>query len=124
MDIKIIHREFARFLLAGAINTALTYVMFLFLIKSLGYLLAYSVIFCLGIALSYFLNVYLVFKKRSSLASFILFPIVYVIQYCLGAVVLWFLVDRAGIAPSLAMIGVIVTTIPVTFLASRFVLKN
>jgi len=124
MAIKIIRGEFARFLLAGATNTLLSYLLYLFLLEFFVYLLAYSIAYCIGIALSYFLNVYFVFKQRASLTSFVKFPIVYVIQYGLGAVILWLLVDRAGMAPEIAMLGVIVVTIPVTFLASRFVLTR
>lgn len=124
MDRKNIQGEFARFLLAGATNTLLSYLLYLFLLKFLVYLLAYSIAYCIGIAISYFLNVYFVFKQRVSLTSFIKFPAVYIIQYCLGAGILWLLVDGAGIAPAIAMIGVIAATIPVTFLASRFVLAK
>ncbi|MBI5438018.1 MAG: GtrA family protein [Nitrosomonadales bacterium] len=124
MTLKIIRGEFARFLLAGAANTLLTYLLYLFLLEFLAYLLAYSITFCTGIALSYFLNVYFVFKQRASFSSFVKFPIVYIIQYSLGAAILWLLVDMAGVSPAIAMIGVIAATIPVTFLASRFVLTK
>lgn len=117
-------RQFVRFLLVGATNTLFSYLLYLLLLTFLGYLPAYSVAYCAGIVLSYFLNVHFVFKERVSLTSFLKFPAVYVIQYTLGALILWLLVDRAGIAPSMAMIGVIVVTIPVTFLASRFVLTK
>lgn len=124
MTLKIIRGEFARFLLAGATNTLLSYLLYLFLLEFLAYLLAYSISYCIGIVISYLLNVYFVFNKRASLASFVKFPIVYVLQYALGAGVLWLLVDRAGMAPAIAMLGVIVVTIPITFLASRFVLAR
>lgn len=124
MAIKIIREEFSRFLLAGAINTLLSYLLYLFLLKFLAYLLAYSVAYCLGIAISYFLNVYFVFKQRANFVSFVKFPIVYVAQYCLGSGLLWLLVEGARIAPAIAMIGVIAATIPVTFIASRFVLTR
>lgn len=124
MPMKIIQGEFARFLLAGAANTLLTYLLYLFLLEFFAYLLAYSITYCTGIALSYFLNVYLVFKQRASFASFVKFPIVYAIQYGLGVAILWLLVDMAGISPAMAMIGVIVATVPVTFIAIRFMLSK
>jgi len=124
MGWKNIQSEFARFLLAGATNTLLSYLLYWFLLKFIVYLIAYSIAYCIGIATSYFLNVYFVFRKRANLTSFIKFPAVYIIQYCLGVGMLWLLVDRAGIDPAIAMIGVIIATIPVTFLASRFVLTK
>jgi putative flippase GtrA len=115
--------EFARFLLVGASNTLFSYVIYLALLQVVPYIIAYTVAYCAGIVLSYFLNVRFVFKKRVSLATFLKFPVVYLIQYSLGALVLWLLVG-AGISPTWAMVGVIVVTIPVTFIASRFVLKS
>lgn len=115
--------EFARFLLVGATNTLLSYLLYLLLLTFLAYLPAYSIAYCAGILISYFMNVRFVFKKRVSLASFLKFPIIYALQYTLGIMVLWLLVGKAGISPALAMIGAIIVTIPVTFMASRFVLK-
>jgi putative flippase GtrA len=116
--------ELVRFLLAGAANTLLSYLLYLLLLTFLTYLPAYSIAYCVGIVISYFMNVLFVFKNRVSLVNFLKFPIVYFIQYALGAVILWLLVGKAGVSPALAMIGVIIFTIPVTFMASRFVLKN
>jgi putative flippase GtrA len=108
----------------GAANTLFSYLLFIFLTKFIGYLPAYSIAYCAGIFFSYFLNVHFVFRKRVSLFGFLKFPVVYVIQYLLGVFLLWLLVGKGGVSPELAMIGVIIFTIPVTFLASRFILKN
>lgn len=116
--------EFIRFLLVGAANTLFSYLLFLLLLVYMNYLPAYSIAYCAGILFSYFLNVRFVFRQQVSLASFLKFPIVYVIQYALGAMMLWLLVGKAEISPALAMIGVILVTIPVTFMASRFVLAS
>jgi len=115
--------EFTRFLLVGATNTVFSYLLYLLLLKFLPYIAAYTLSYCAGIVLSYFLNVLFVFKKNVSIASFLKFPVVYAIQYSLGALVLWLLVSL-GINPTWAMIGVLIVTIPVTFVASRFILKR
>jgi len=116
--------EFVRFLIVGVINTIFSYLLYLLLLTILTYLFAYSVAYCSSIVLSYFLNAQFVFKKGINIASFLKFPIVYAIQYALGAILLWLLVGKADIAPELAMIGVIIVTTPVTFLTSRFILKH
>jgi putative flippase GtrA len=118
-----VRTEFSRFLLVGVTNTLFSYLLYLLLLQFLPYIVAYTLSYCAGIVLSYFLNVHFVFKKNVSLASFLKFPFVYAIQYALGALVLWLLVG-AGITPTWAMIGVLIVTIPVTFFASRFVLKR
>lgn len=115
--------EFARFLLVGATNTLFSYLLYVLLLRAMPYIAAYTLSYGAGIVLSYFLNVQFVFRKRAGLASFLKFPLVYLIQYGLGALVLWLLVG-AGISPTLSMLGVIIVTIPVTFLSSRFVLKK
>lgn len=121
---KFIHSEFFRFLLVGVSNTLVAYVVFLLLLPFLPYLYAYTLSYCVGVVNSYFMNVLFVFRKRISLHSFLKFPLVYVVQYFLGASILWLLVGKLGIAPAWAYAAVIVVTVPVTFVASRFVLKR
>lgn len=119
----MIRAEFTRFLIVGATNTAFSYAVFLLLYLVMHYQMAYALSYAAGVVLSYFLNVHFVFKTRRSLASFLRFPFVYLLQYGVGALILWLLVGK-GIDPRVAMAGVIVITIPITFFASRFVLKR
>ncbi|BBJ00623.1 hypothetical protein FGKAn22_23150 [Ferrigenium kumadai] len=119
-----IHGEFARFLIVGAANTLSTYLLYLLLLAFFPYLIAYSLSYCTGIVISYFLNIRFVFKRHVSLATFLAFPVVYISQYCLSALILWLLVEQSGVAPALAMVGVIAATVPITFLMSRFVLRK
>ncbi len=119
-----IHGEFLRFLIVGGLQTALSYGIFLLLNLFLPYPVAYSIAYGCGIFISYFLNVLFVFRENISLASFLKFPLVYVIQYLLGLALLWLFVDRLGLPPAWAMLGVITITVPITFLTSRFILKK
>lgn len=116
--------EMVRFLLVGATNTTVSYVLYLLLLSFMPYLYAYSISYGIGIVVSYILNSRFVFRQPLSLHKFLQFPIVYVMQYSLGVVILWLLVGQLGISPALAMIGVVAVTIPVTFVASRFILKR
>lgn len=121
---KTIHSEFFRFLLVGVSNTLVAYVVFLLLLPFLPYLYAYTLSYCVGVVNSYFMNVLFVFKKKISLHSFLKFPFVYVVQYFLGASIMWLLVGKLEIGPVWAYAVVIVVTVPVTYIASRFVLKK
>lgn len=121
---KSIHSEFFRFLLVGVSNTLVAYVVFLLLLPFLPYLYAYTLSYCVGVVNSYFMNVLFVFKKKISLHSFLKFPFVYVVQYFLGASIMWLLVGKLSVGPVWAYAVVIVVTVPVTFIASRLVLKK
>ncbi|NOU00020.1 MAG: GtrA family protein [Gallionella sp.] len=120
----MMRHEFPRFLLVGASNTVFSFLLYYWLLDYLGYLPAYAVAYCAGIVFSYFLNVRFVFKQPVSFIGFLKFPLVYIIQYALGAAALWLLVGLMGMSPVIAMVGVIVITLPVTFLASRYLLTK
>lgn len=119
-----IRSEFLRFLMVGGLQTVLSYLFFLLLIQFLVYPIAYSLTYCAGIVLSYFLHVLFVFRESVRLTTFLKFPLVYLVQYLLGLALLWIFVDLLRIDPAWAMIAVIALTIPITFLTSRFVIKN
>jgi putative flippase GtrA len=121
---KVFHGEFFRFLLVGGSNTLLGYVLYFLFLYFMPYLYAYTLSYCIGIVFAYVMNSRFVFRKPMSLARFLQFPVVYVIQYGLGVAILWLLVGRLAIAPELAMLGVVAATIPITFLTSRFILKR
>ena len=117
-------REFGRFLVAGSINTVLTYALYLVLLAPLGYLTAYSIAYVAGIVLSYFVVSRFVFHTRTSVAGFVRYPLVYVAQYIVGTSVLWTCVEWIGVRREWALLVSIAATVPVTFVVSRRVLKT
>lgn len=116
--------ELPRFLVVGATNTAVSYVLYLLLLEFMPYLYAYSIAYGIGIVISYILNSRFVFMQPLSMGKFLQFPAVYAIQYGVGAAILWLLVGQASLSPELAMLAVVAATIPVTFITSRFILKR
>ena len=111
--------QFLRFLVTGGINTAVTYVLYLLLLPLLGYLVAYSLAYVIGIVLSYWLNSAFVFRQPMNWRSLARFPLVYVVQYLLTGVLLWLFVDTLGVDKRIALLAAIAVTVPVTFLAAR-----
>lgn len=115
-------KQIVRFLLSGAINTGVTYAIYLLLLPHLDYRSAYSVSFLCGIVLSYAINVRYVFRVRAGWKSFALYPLVYLAQYLIGILILYVAVDKFGIAREYALLASIAVSVPVTFLISRTIL--
>ena len=85
--------QFARFLVAGAVNTVASYAIFLVLLQFMPYLAAYTIAYVIGVGISYVLLTSFVFRTPRRVATALRFPLVYVAQYLTGSVVIVLLVD-------------------------------
>ena len=65
-----------------------------------------------------------VFKTAISWKGLFAFPLVYLVQYLLSAMLLSVFVERLDIPQSIAPLTVIVLTIPVTFVLTRWLLRR
>ncbi|MBK9243822.1 MAG: GtrA family protein [Burkholderiales bacterium] len=116
--------QFVRFIVSGAANTGITYLLYLLLLPLLGYLTAYSAAYVIGVVLSYWLNSVFVFRQPMSWRTLLRFPLVYVVQFTLTGALLWLFVDVLGIDERFALLGAIAVTVPVTFLAARLAILS
>lgn len=112
-----------RFLVAGVANTGLTYVVYLALLAAAPYRVAYTGSYAAGIVLSYALNTFYVFREPWSWKKLAAFPLVYVVQYLVGLVVVSLLVEVAGVPTTIAPLAAVLITLPTTYLASRAIIK-
>ncbi len=119
-----IHKEIFRFLLAGGSNTVISYSVYLLLNLVLPYVWAYSLSYVLGIGVSYVLQAKWVFHVPLSWKNFMAFPLVYLVQWLLGLAILAFLVEWFALNENVAPLIVIVATLPVTFIMSRFIVRR
>ena len=110
-----------RFLLAGGLNTLITYLIYLGLLRVLGYQISYAIAFVIGIVISYALNRAFVFKVHQGYRSAVLLPLVYLLQYLIGAAVVWTWVDVLHQQPAVAPAISIIITLPFTYFLSKFV---
>lgn len=115
--------QFTRYVVAGAINTAVTYVLLVALMRVVEYRLAYSIAYVAGIATGCWLQCRFVFRVPLDWRNAIRFPAVYAIQYLMGLLLLWVLVAAAGMRREWAALVVIMVNVPVGFLAMRFLLQ-
>ncbi|OUM07340.1 hypothetical protein BW686_10485 [Pseudomonas syringae] len=116
---KFLKQDFARFLMSGGFNTALTYGIYLILLMFLSYKTSYTISYATGILLAYVLNRFFVFKSHQGLRSVILLPLIYAIQYGLSLVILWCWVEKLKFDERLAPLAAIALTLPVTFALSK-----
>jgi putative flippase GtrA len=121
---RVISKEFFRFIFVGAINTVSTYGIYAFLLLFVTYPIAYTISFVCGILISFFLNSRFVFRTEMSLAKLVQYPLVYIAQYAVGALGLLILVEGFNISELVAPFFVIGVTVPLTFMLSRWILKE
>lgn len=113
-----------RFLVGGGLNTAVTYLVYLALHVVLSYQLAFFIAYAAGIVFSYFFNSTVVFKRRMSWSGMGVFPLVYLVQYGVSALVLGAIVEHTVMPSWIAPLLVSVVTLPLTFVMTRFVVNR
>jgi putative flippase GtrA len=116
--------QFVRFVAVGIVNTGITFVSFTLLSAVLHYTLIYVIVFVMGIGISYVLNTRFAFYEQIRIKTMLIYPIVYIIQLIIGIVLLSLLVEQFGINHLIANLIVIGGTLPITFVASRFIIKQ
>jgi putative flippase GtrA len=112
-----------RFLIGGAANTAVTYALFVGLSLLIPSPAAYTLSYVAGVGLSYLINTLLVFRVQVALRSALQFPVIYVIQYIVGLMLLTFLTS-IGIDSRIAILCVIAFNIPLTFVLTKLVFRT
>ena len=120
----MIENRLIRFIFTGALNTLITYCVYIVLETVLEYQIAYLISYSIGILCSYLMNALFVFRRYLSLKTFLRFQLVYVVQYLASAILLEILVRWAGLSTMVAPIVAIVVTVPLTFLASRAIFRQ
>jgi putative flippase GtrA len=116
--------SFLRFLLGGAVNTVLTYALFLVLDRFLHHSIAYTLAYLGGIALAYVLAAKFVFRTGFELRSALRFPGVYVVQYLYGLAALSLLIETLRVPSEIAMLLVIATSVPLTFVLTKYAVQT
>lgn len=116
--------QLVRFVLSGGVNTVATWLGFLVFVTWLPYQVAYGIVYAAGIVLSYFLATLFVFEHAPTVRGFFAYPLVYVVQYLLSALILAFVVEWLDIPLSISPLVVAVTVFPLTFLLSRVIVQR
>lgn len=116
--------EIVRFLIGGVLNLVVGYGGYLLLLRWLHYDAAYTIAYIISIGVSYLFSALVVFRQPLSARAALRYPLVYLVQFLLGLVLLKLLVDELNVSAQLSPLLVSILTIPVTFLLSRIIVRK
>ncbi len=116
--------QFVKFVGVGGINTIVTYLLYLLLLHFVSYQVSYTIVYIFGIWLSYWLNLKFVFQAKSSKKKIVLFPLVYLVQYLFGILILYLSIDKLGISEKIAPILLVILALPLTFILTKTILSG
>ncbi len=111
--------EFLRFVAVGALNTGLTYGLYVALVHFIHYQLAYAVAYSTGIVLQFLLHSRFVFRVPLRATNVFGYPPIHLVLYGFGALLLHVLVARLGMNERLAPLLVIALSVPLSFALTR-----
>lgn len=117
------HR-FARFVVSGALNSVLTYGLYLLLLRTLAYQWSYSLAYVAGIALAYGLQRFFVFQRPGRAMAPLLVAMVYGLQYLLGLAVVWLWSSVWGLPQTLAPLAAMALAVPVGYVLNARVFQG
>src|SRR3989442_5618045 len=119
---RSIRTELLRFVAVGGLNTGLTYLLYLALLRAMPYSAAYTGSFAVGVFISYHLTAKLVFRVGATWRGALKYPAVYAVQWLLSILMLYVLVEKLGMSKAVAPVVIVAVSVPVTFVLSRFVI--
>ena len=111
-----------RFLLFGAFNTALTYLLYCALVFVMHPQVAYALVFALGIGLAWAGNSKFVFRQPMSRKVAAIYPFMYLAQYLLTAALIHAATAWLSLGPRVALALALAITTPLSFVWNRALL--
>ncbi|HBM8064836.1 TPA: flippase GtxA [Staphylococcus aureus] len=120
------HAEILKFIIVGGINTLNYYVVYLLLLKLLHieYMISHITGFIVAFVISYYLNCYFVYRVKPTWRKFISFPITQIVNVSLQTVLLYVFVSWLNLPAEIAPFAGLIITIPITFILSKWILKD
>ncbi|HDZ8653489.1 TPA: flippase GtxA [Staphylococcus aureus] len=126
MKLTQTHAEILKFIIVGGINTLNYYVVYLLLLKlfHIEYMISHITGFIVAFVISYYLNCYFVYRVKPTWRKFISFPITQLVNVSLQTVLLYVFVPWLNLPAEIAPFAGLIITIPITFVLSKWILKD
>ena len=116
-------RQILRFVVAGAINTGLSVLVYQAALFVMPHAPSYVLAYLAGIAIAYVLYSRQVFDAPLGTARFAAFTVFYLLSLAVGTLLNAMLIEMLGVAARLAIFITIALMLPVNYLGSRFCLR-
>lgn len=122
---RYINNEFTKFIIVGVINTGHYYLIYLCYLQLLHthYFLAHVLGFASSFIGSFFLNSYITYQVKPTLAKFIRFPLTQVVNILSSTALIFIFIEWLQMSNHVAPLIAVVFTIPITFIVTRRILK-
>ncbi|WP_406707327.1 flippase GtxA [Staphylococcus aureus] len=126
MKLTQTHAEILKFIIVGGINTLNYYVVYLLLLKlfHIEYMISHITGFIVAFVISYYLNCYFVYRVKPTWRKFISFPITQLVNVSLQTALLYVFVSWLNLPAEIAPFAGLIITIPITFVLSKWILKD
>ena len=126
MNLTKTHYEVIKFVIVGGMNTLNYYIVYLCLLKLLemNYLVSHISGFIISFVISYYLNCYFVYKVTPTWSKFLKFPLTQVVNMGMQTLLLYIFVQWFGISTVIAPFAGLIITIPITFVLSKYILRD
>lgn len=119
---KVVKKQIFGFAVSGVLSTLIMFILYVGLYQFINYQYAYLISYSISVIALYFMNSR-VFKQSISVQTFLRFPLIYLMQYLIGAAFLAFLV-RFGFSVTYAPLLVVIFLLPITFVLNRIVFSR
>lgn len=117
-------RRLLRFVAAGAVNTALSLLVYQAALFVMPHVLAYVLSYVAGIVIAYLLYSRRVFDAPLATSRFAVFALFYSTSLAIGTGLNALLIDQLGVAERLAIFATIAAMLPVNYLGARHCLRT
>ena len=121
---RLLAAESTRFVIAGGFNTIVSWLIYVAMLIVMSYEWAFTASYILGVVLAYYVSSIFVFRESLNWKKAIRFPSVYIVQYAVGLATLHALIEWFDVPAALAPWPALVVTLPISFLMSRYIIKD
>lgn len=115
-------KQIMGFALTGTLSTLIMLGVYSLLYRHINYQYAYFISYIISVIALYFMNLF-VFKGSISIKTLLKFPLIYLLQYVLGALTLELIV-WLGFSVTYAPLIIVIVLWPITFLLNKVVFSK